>query len=348
MKSLSLLLRFIRNIIDNYMNIDSILNEFTETRDCFYKGEHYSVRDNGAVFRRTKNPQKNRKYDERWSFGTKKNKTGYMFIGDHRVHIIVATAFLGSHDSKKDVVDHIDTNRCNNRVENLRWMTRLENALNNPVTRKRIEFLCGGDIQKFIDDPSCIRDPSGTNKDLMWMRTVTKEEAQASYQRVMEWSQKPSSTSSNGSMGEWIYAPIKQPNFIDAAKENDPLRESLTSNALQRNWSTPTEFPLCPSEWNDDPLLSYMNNLRIGAVITKNQHAIHTVDEFTLYKENKLLVRTHTGEGQKRFSLLTISFEEDKFVHEGSTYFEERGSVKAFTLAQGMEWIGGDGIDDYC
>ncbi|MBQ5790819.1 MAG: HNH endonuclease, partial [Thermoguttaceae bacterium] len=34
-----------------------------------------------------------------------------------------ATAFYGAHDPTKFVVDHKDTNRCNNRVENLRWFT---------------------------------------------------------------------------------------------------------------------------------------------------------------------------------------------------------------------------------
>ncbi|WP_294143305.1 HNH endonuclease signature motif containing protein [uncultured Sanguibacteroides sp.] len=32
------------------------------------------------------------------------------------------------------VVDHIDTNRQNNRIENLRWLTKLENVLLNPIS----------------------------------------------------------------------------------------------------------------------------------------------------------------------------------------------------------------------
>lgn len=160
------------------MKVD--IDIYTEVKDCTYKDEHYSVRDNGAVFRHAKDGHKPRKLDEQWLFGTKNEKTGYMTIGGHRVHIIVATAFHGSHDSKRDIVDHIDTNRCNNRPENLRWLTRLENALNNPATRKKIEYLCGGDIQKFIDNPSCLRDLTGTNQDVMWMRTVTQEEAKLS------------------------------------------------------------------------------------------------------------------------------------------------------------------------
>ena len=82
------------------MKVD--IDIYTEVKDCTYKDEHYSVRDNGAVFRHAKDGHKPRKLDEQWFFGTKNEKTGYMTIGGHRVHIIVATAFHGSHDSKRD------------------------------------------------------------------------------------------------------------------------------------------------------------------------------------------------------------------------------------------------------
>ena len=46
--------------------------------------------------------------------------------------------------------------------------------------------------------------------------------------------------------------------------------------------------------------------------------------------------------------MITITFEGGKFVHKGTTFFEERGAQKALTLAQGLIWDGDDGIDDYC
>lgn len=353
--------------------IDSILDDYTETKDCWYKEEHYSVRDNGAVFRHAQNLSKPRKLDGQWTFGKKNEKTGYMAVGGHRVHIIVATAFYGKHDSKKDVVDHIDTNRCNNRVDNLRWLTRLENALNNPVTRKKITYLCGGDIQKFIDDPSCLRDLAGANQDVMWMRTVSSEEAKAAYLRVMKWAQEPGRpVAHEGSIGEWIYTPVRENKgkgnntlfFDESYQENnlygqpenedilsgeaDYLSKSLTPDAMQRNWRTPTEFPLCPSGQSDGPLVKYLDNLGKGAIISKNQYTVHFIDEFALCPDNLLIVRTHAGEGIKRFSIISITFEKGMYIHEGETFFKEQGAQKAFTLKQGLEWKGGEGIDDYC
>lgn len=355
------------------MDIDSILNDYTETKDCLYKGEHYSVRDNGAVFRHAQNSSKPRKLDGQWTFGKKNEATGYMNIGSHRVHIIVATAFYGSHDSTKDVVDHIDTNRCNNRVNNLRWLTRLENALNNPATRKKITYLCGGDIQKFIDNPNCLRDLTGTNQDVMWMRTVSNEEAKAAYQRVMKWAQEPTQpVSEKKGIGGWIYTPIQDYNRnrnnvtfegkshqrIDLLEQLNPideivsetncLTESLTPNAKQRAWKTPTEFPLCPSVWDEKPLIAYLNNLEKGAIVTKNRYATHFIDDFVLYNDSVILIRTHADEGIKKYSTISITFENGVYIHEGETFFEEQGAEKALTLRQGLEWDGEDGIDDYC
>lgn len=50
------------------------------------------------------------------------------------LHRLVATAFIPNPLNYREI-DHIDTNTSNNRIENLRWCSRLQNA-NNPKTRK--------------------------------------------------------------------------------------------------------------------------------------------------------------------------------------------------------------------
>ena len=44
------------------------------------------------------------------------------------MHRLVALAFLPNDDETKTVVDHIDGNRCNYKVENLRWATLKQNS----------------------------------------------------------------------------------------------------------------------------------------------------------------------------------------------------------------------------
>lgn len=46
--------------------------------------------------------------------------------------------------------------------------------------------------------------------------------------------------------------------------------------------------------------------------------------------------------------MITVTFENGKYVHTGTTFFGRQGAQKALTLAQGLEWEGEDGIDDYC
>lgn len=178
-----------------------MINDFEKEIECTYKGETYSVRDNGAVLRHPRIGSKPRPTDNIWTFGKYNVKTGYAEIAGERVHRIVATAFHGSAPSPQYVVDHIDTNRRNNRPENLRWITKLENILLNPITAKKIIFLCGS-IEEFIRDPSKLRQ-NGIDRDFEWMRAVSKEEAAICLERMLSWA-KSDKPSSGGSLGEWI------------------------------------------------------------------------------------------------------------------------------------------------
>ena len=85
------------------------------------------VREDGAIFNRTgKQPI------YRWTKGSK-YKNGYLYIvvnyERHRVHRIVAEAFIANPDNKP-TVDHINRQRDDNSVENLRWTTMEEQREN--------------------------------------------------------------------------------------------------------------------------------------------------------------------------------------------------------------------------
>lgn len=83
-----------------------------------------------------------------------KDKYGYLAIhllkdkksNNKRIHRLVALAFIPNVENKP-CIDHINTNRSDNRVENLRWVTYKENN-NNPLTNEK-RSINSGNLGKF-------------------------------------------------------------------------------------------------------------------------------------------------------------------------------------------------------
>lgn len=334
------------------------VNDFESVKECIYKGECYSARDNGAVMRHSRNGMRRRVYDDIWTFGTP-DKKGYMEIAGEKVHRIVAYAFHGEPPSKQHVVDHVDTNRQNNRPENLRWLTRLENILLNPVTRKKIEYRCGS-IEAFLANPELLK--GYEPEDFGWMRNVTQEEGQACLERwniLMDTTPKPRGRK----IGEWIYSKPQSTSTysIPVSYSSRPVEEeveelpnetkSLTANVVQVDWSTPSEFPCCPQEFSGNPLGEYAKNLKVGEVFCRNHiYSSLVLDSAITDNGNVLWVMTKSAkESVKPWALARVTYKDNMFVHINmGSYIKQDGAEKYFTLAQGKEWTGGDSIDDYC
>ncbi len=342
------------------------INNFKVEVSCEYKGETYSVRDNGAIMRLPKKGCRIRPLDNKWTFGTKNENNGYMFFTSNiRVHQVVASAFWGHQKSEGMVVDHKDTNRCNNRAENLHWVTKLENVLNNPITRRRIINICGS-IAAFLDNPALLRE-STADPNFTWMRTVSEEEAAKCKSNLERWSNEDAdfvSASQGKGLGEWIYKDFQSMNirhnwsllstqalnvYEQQEEMTSPLLvESLTSNAMQENWRTPTEFPLCPTDTLS--LEVYYSSLEMGKVFSNNIYGTNSIIEFAISDDRqRLCVATHNPEGLKQWYITYVYILNDKYIHKnGGSFFEENGALKTITLFQGKEWTGGDCIDDFC
>jgi len=74
------------------------------------------------------------------------NTGGYAFVilskdnikKNHKVHRLLGIQFI-SNPENKPTIDHIDRNRSNNNIENLRWATHIENSNNccNNITAEQ-------------------------------------------------------------------------------------------------------------------------------------------------------------------------------------------------------------------
>ena len=269
------------------MTITTPKSNFSQEKTCFYKNEQYNARDNGAIFRHPIDLLRKRPTDNNWTFGKLNTKSGYLEIASVSVHRIVATAFHGDPPTKNHVVDHIDTNKQNNRPENLRWVTRLENILLNPITARRIEIVCGS-LEEFLADPSKFRDKF-QDPNYEWMCTVSKEEAKVSLDRMQAWA-KSDNPLQGGSLGKWIFnrsiietLPEIRPNFI----------MSKTLNAAQRvvfNFEDkPNEYPSTPQVFIGDPLTVYNERLIEGAPLFRNNNGEYVVVKSGFSKDKKAL-----------------------------------------------------------
>jgi hypothetical protein len=303
-----------------------LLDQFDRELEATYRGEVYRVRDNGAVCRQRKPGWRKRPLDDLWTFGVPNSFTGYMHIGNEVVHRIVATAFHGEQPSEKHVIDHIDTNRRNNRAENLRWVTRLDNVLNNPVTRRRIEIAYGS-IEAFFENPSAPVNSDGLNKNFEWMRTVTNEEAQESRARLERWAASTTAPGGGG-IGEWIFG---AGNSARRPEPEEAVRDvaSLTPNATQRNWRTPAKFEQCPDACSLDGLTEYASRLTEGTVFAHHAYG-QSVTVTAQRGEGFLSVVCSSPQNPvKGWAVARVTIENDMFVHESlGNYFTIEGAMK--------------------
>ena len=315
------------------------VDDFSQEKECIFKGERYSVRDNGAVLRHQRDGKRARPNDNQWTFGKENSANPYLHISNIRVHRIVATAFHGEPLDLKYVVDHIDTNCRNNRPENLRWLSRLENALKNPATRKKIEYLCGS-IEAFLENPSMLNElPLEPN--FKWMRTVTSEEAKNCKLRMDIWasSNKESSGSTgkiNGksSFGERVFKPLHK---WEVGFGREPgLELALTPWCGQYMWRANAYFPCCPQHFGTDPLDDYFQNIKIGAIFAYSDHEdicpkLTVLESVILKNKSSILVMCERADC--KWSIIGIELHERSrhFIHfKLGTYSRKSEADEAF------------------
>ena len=99
----------------------------------------------------------------------------------YRIHRLVADAFIPNPDNKQ-CVDHIDNNKVNNNVENLRWATIQENTRNMSLTGKNTSGYKGVSFNRFTQKWVASIKNNGRSVHIGSYRTV--EEAALARQQV--------------------------------------------------------------------------------------------------------------------------------------------------------------------
>lgn len=111
------------------------------------------------------------------------NRSGYYFVrllnkdeGKYKsylVHRLVATAFIPNSDNK-ETVNHKNFNKCDNAVENLEWMSRVENTKhaweNGGVPSHRYKGY-GDEVCLLIDKEEMLLAPDWSDFEKRWGET---------------------------------------------------------------------------------------------------------------------------------------------------------------------------------
>lgn len=302
-----------QNKIETSINLD----DFKIQKECSFEGEMYSVRDNGAVLRHSPEGKRLRSVDNKWTLGNTNESNPYLHIAGVRVHRIVATAFHGEPPDPKYVVDHIDSNCRNNRPENLRWLTRLENTLKNPATRKKIEFLCGS-VEAFLANPA-ILNSMNLSPNMAWMKAVTPEEAENCKLRVSIWANSKniptgSKTNRRGAFDKRVFKPLHK---WEAGLAGEPgLDFAETPICGQYMWAG-SFFPMCPNEFGISTLESYFQNIKIGELFSYGDSSPRLiVNMVAKTKHHPAILVLCESSGSKPFALCAITLnEKGYFVH---------------------------------
>lgn len=277
----------------------NLIEVFDCEKQCEYKDRKYLVRDNGAILRLPKEGCRSSKWDNVWSFGKFDPNTGYLLFSQERVHRIVCTAFHGVPIGDRNVVDHIDTNRCNNRPDNLHWVSRMENIYNNPITMAKIELICGSK-EAFMANPALLFGHESKDPNFYWMRAVSPEEAKAAYKHWLEWAKKPKEErmSKGGGLGpgEWIHNP--KGSHINP---NSPFYGFQRWGIKLVDRTEESLFPLAPLSTvaGEDVIQKYREALVPGEVFLISRY-YKTVLRDAVYfeEENKLRVLTERENAQ--------------------------------------------------
>lgn len=301
-------------ISDYYIEL---IDDYEEEVECHYRGEKYIVRDNGAIKRLPKHSYQKRKIDNVFLFGTSIDAKGYLLFGPEKAHRIVATAFCNKY-SPDMVVDHIDTNRRNNRTSNLRWVTKEENN-RNPITKRRLEKRFGMSYEELSKHPEKLK---MDNKpiDTSYMHPISSKEERANKEIK------------NGSkINDDSPALLQDLLFLDEFVNSDHIvhdeHGGIVSDELnsyyQDNIKYPGKFVSIPKNENVF-LKDYTNSINVGDIFyvkeSKSEELIYRVFFKRMDRYGNLFVFSCSNSKRQTYLLTKIIKDEEGFFLHKTNY----------------------------
>lgn len=100
-----------------------------------------------------------------------------------------------------------------------------------------------------------------------------------------------------------------------------------TPGAAQRRWRVPSEFPCCPHEVGAEPIITYADNLKAGAIFAHNNLTKSAVLEIAIANDRQsiwVMVESREEGAVKPWALAQITYENGLYVHTSLGTFSLR------------------------
>ena len=211
----------------------------------------------------------------------------------------------------------------------MRWVTRLENILINPITVKKIELATGHRIEEILEDISLLRD-ADLPQNVKWMTQVTEAESRLALASYLKWAKKD----------------MKNDNYVRT--EHLPYIESLTPHAARvEQWHVNGYFPLV-EKCSVNSLKEYLSVISKGAELFVSVPYRIVAEKAEIAPDGKSLMIICKCGGVKPYALMKVEVLDEFFVHSYRMFFGYDGAEKYYELSLGRKWTGGMVFDDYC
>lgn len=95
--------------------------------------------------------------------------------------------------------------------------------------------------------------------------------------------------------------------------------EITPDNFIQKNWTAPSEFPLCPKEIFDDPITEYAEQIEDNTLFFQTSYYHTTVIQSKIIDDEETLLVMYEidyKDRERRWGIMRITFEHGKFVHD--------------------------------
>ena len=347
------------------------IDEYTREVTCEYKGELYSVRDNGAVLRHAREGKPTRPISAYQSLLPKEpTKSFEEWLGNHDIKQVQSNTsecftnpMVYDFEKEQSASEIISTDHLTSQDEQIEEEDEWDKK--EVFYKEKNESLTPGALQMHFYEkmsfPLCPKDTNGGLDSYADNLSIGKVVARAENGEECiilswGWTLKLDAIQIEFQQEElpyWMYITLDGEKYFHFKYYYaETCRFCGSPYVLQFGGKTLCDFPLCPKDGNIT-LEEYADLLQRDVIFEKNQYGNYCVIDREIVRnegeEPYLLVALSAPNEIKPYGDARVYVKNGKVIHKiEKCYFDYNTLQRRFCTIRGQEWTGEDTIDDYC